>query len=733
MKKIIKNLSMAFIIVFVILTGNINVKAATYPVGYGFINSTGYSYTSAGNKTSMDFGNVLHGKNFGKLAVYYIVKGGLRHEAYCYEPGVYVPKESEGIIFSEYNTYPSDHATAGTKLNAAGQLNLKKVLTYAALLPSMSPTQFNSKIAAMDLSSTPARTESNKLITSKIIAAQALIWELSSGERTTFTYGTYKPNQLNVFHADRSNTSFCSAFLYGEPCGTRVADKTQVTNEYMRIVNMVSTDNLYPFANNTVGKMVYTNSKYMYTVNVSNNSFTNCTIKATNDGNECTIYSSDPAINLQVTSSNQLLITTNKPISSSSPASVVYRKPVSSATTIKYYDTNNSHTKNYQGVAIPTPGNLVALTLKLHTPTYFAKIKKVDKVTRQPLEGAKFNLYSDFTCKTKISEGVSDSNGIVTFSGITTPTVAYAKEITAPDGYIGNILHTPVPTSTTLAGSEIIEIDNFPIEIKVVKMNNELQKITQSSATFTVKRKSDKEKIYFTKDDNKYSYVSESTAPGAIEAISTIDGELNMLRLPAGTYILTEVVAPEDYQLPLNPNTDFTVGKASHKIIVYNGLEGQLIFEKINEDSNYVQGGIFSLQRKIRNIYYDVGLKKIKDGIYEYLENPEKPNDYEMTTRDGIAIISKLPTGEYRVVEKQAPDGYDTLADVNVPKVTILDDGDPKKIRLVNTITLTEGSQDSAKLIIAITTGRAIKNYAIIIGLLVVAILTALFIKKKIK
>ncbi len=82
------------------------------------------------------------------------------------------------------------------------------------------------------------------------------------------------------------------------------------------------------------------------------------------------------------------------------------------------------------------PGNTV------NVQTYKVEAKKIDAVTKNPLEGAKFGLYQDADCTKLIVESAeTDNDGIADF-GVKLPAgTYYIKETKVPDGY--NLNSTP--------------------------------------------------------------------------------------------------------------------------------------------------------------------------------------------------------------------------------------------------------------------------------------------------
>lgn len=59
-------------------------------------------------------------------------------------------------------------------------------------------------------------------------------------------------------------------------------------------------------------------------------------------------------------------------------------------------------------------------------------------------------------------------------------------------------------------------------------------------------------------------------------------------------------------------------------------------------------------------------MKHDSGSVYSYVEKLEDGSTgatYELETNSGLLQVKHLPIGEYRFVEKQAPEGYDIIKD----------------------------------------------------------------------
>lgn len=262
--------------------------------------------------------------------------------------------------------------------------------------------------------------------------------------------------------------------------------------------------------------------------------------------------------------------------------------------------------------------------------------------------------------------------------------------------------------------------------------------------------------IFTLKKDNKYVCVTETSAgnyklascDGKNNEIKTCGGKFDIAGIKSGCYDITETTAPYGYTLPANPTQQVCVTKGQNATaaVMYNGVSG-VIFNKIDENGHIIDGGKFALQRKINGVYKDMLLKHEKGAIYSYVENLKEEEEgatYILETTNGTINVKNLVPGEYRFVEKEAPEGYDAIKDKDSnAKFTISDkgifgpDGKPVtdfyQVKLVNQKTRLKGSYDSAELIVTIITGRKVINYALVIVGLVILLAAAIILRKKFK
>lgn len=395
-------------------------------------------------------------------------------------------------------------------------------------------------------------------------------------------------------------------------------------------------------------------------------------------------------------------------------------------------------------------------------PTYQLKVKKTDEYNN-PMSGVKFDIYSDASLEKKIgTTTATDEDGWAYLKGIKTIGKYYIKEAETPDGYKTNSKvvdvtitgENRVGTNSYATASQVF-VNSFmhlSLDKKTIDENGNVIDIvdysesnctgTYSGPTFMLK-KDNKDICVISIDGQpgKYRLAESCTASGATKEIKTCTGKFDIEGIKSGCYTITETNAPTGMTLPSNPTQSVCVekGQSATAIVMYNGVSG-VVFNKVTENGELLDGGKYALQKRVNGIYKDILLQHKSGAIYSHVEDLKEEDEnatYILETNNGTINVQNLAPGEYRFVEKQAPDGYDMIKEKDSNATfTISDkgifgkDGNPVldfyQVKLVNQKSRVKGSYDSAELIVTIITGRKVANYTlIIVGL---AVLLTLFI-----
>lgn len=616
-------------------------------------------------------------------------------------------------------------------------------------------------------------------------AAQALIWELVSNERNGL------PSYVNKILKDKNyKTNKIDGFI---PIYSRLDD--DVKKYYHSTLRCAARYNIMPsFASSSqayakpIKLTNYRNGSYSYTFKDSNgvdNNLLKYYIVTSSDDSSVKVSKTNSSIT--VTSSREIkenapvLITlkyakkddgdylkdddmryyyaTSK-VNNKYPQALIAGSRAGTVSYLKVYTPTKTVVTTQPSTPTPTPTTYNTVS----APNYHLRVKKVDE-EGNAIEGVTFKIYSNSSLTQEVATIKTNADGWATYEDIRTIGKYYVKEVSAPDGYVTSDEVKPIDVTSSnrfdLSYAETSNafvnkyshlklskrtIDENGNQINITDYSEASCKGTYKGPVFIIKKEN--KPMYFKEiSPGKYKIVS-SKESGATEEVKTCNGDFDIVAITSGCYDVTEKEAPEGYTLPENATQRVCVvkGQESTVTVMYNGVTG-VVFNKINENGILISGGKFALQKKINGVYKDLQMKHDSGAIYSYIDQEDKnanSNSYIMETNNGVINIKNLPQGEYRFVEKEAPDGYDLIKDKDSKATfTISDKGITEKkgensdnfyqVKLVNKQTKVEGSSDSAELIVTIITGRKVINYVLLIGGLAVLLTVLIIIRKKFK
>ena len=386
------------------------------------------------------------------------------------------------------------------------------------------------------------------------------------------------------------------------------------------------------------------------------------------------------------------------------------------------------------------------------TVYYMAGISKYDALSNEKIVGATFNLLDDSykvveTCKNL----VTNSNGVATCSSLTKPGIYYFQEISAASGYVVDKSYVPIKveqSDTVTTGGVKVTFSNQPTTGKLIKYtvdkNGNKTKLDDGCGTdnytgpiFEIKDENGR-LLHFTKRVDG-EYVLSNLSSDTTE-IKTCNGEFKVRKLNKGRYTVSEKQSPQGRYYQAEDQIITITDNGPDSVITFDNvsvpdddpLVSVINFKKKHEDGIAIENGVFVLQKKENGKYVDVKLEK-RGETYVYSTDSSVTN-YQMENGTGEYLITNVPQGEYRIVERQAPEGYQLISDVDSKAIVTVDDtGKQYYIEMVDKKANVNGSSSSAELIITISTGRKVLNYVLIIGGLALVLGTLILIRKKMK
>ncbi len=602
-----------------------------------------------------------------------------------------------------------------------------------------------------------------------IIATQALVWELVTNERTSINAtnilkGSYAPNNMQSNKTSLYNHITGDAWAEYKAilrCAARFnitppSWATSTTTKGANKQELTSyNDNTQVFSRSfSHGSTIEPNLFKYYTFQI-NGKKADCKKGATVDNVTCSC------------NNTKCTFSTNKEISSSEPIRVTFNYT---------YKDNGSYRLNTDAIkyytksgfqSLMTGSKVKSFYLNIYTdkkPKYQLKVNKKD-TAGNPVSGIKFNVYSDSKATKKIGETTAtDAKGVATYKEIPKIGTYYLKEANNKDGFITNnkivtvkvdashkvgtnsyslatftndYMHLVMNKRTKDANGKIVALKGDSCSVKTCpnennRENGPIFEITKAGKKVCVSEKSN--------GNYKLVSVADTCPTGSNNIVKTCNGKFDIEGITSGTYTVTETATVCGMTLPSNPTKTVTV-KANTKtttITMDNGISG-VVFNKLSENGDLLDGGKYALQKKENGVYKDILLKKVSDGVYNYADNLVDGKDgatYILETSEGSINVNGLPVGEYRFVEKQAPEGYAAIKDKDSTAIFTISDKakeDYYQVNLINQKIKTEGSYDTAELIITIITGRKVLNYVLIFGGLIVLLVALIIIRKKLK
>ncbi|MFD2308250.1 MSCRAMM family protein [Enterococcus termitis] len=244
------------------------------------------------------------------------------------------------------------------------------------------------------------------------------------------------------------------------------------------------------------------------------------------------------------------------------------------------------------------------------------QVIKYDSKTNARLAGAQFTIYDSYGRAVQVIQ--SNTYGVAQTT--TLPLGNYSiKETKAPSGY--QLESSPMYFSLMRNGQLVcltkcnVALPNEKGGLQVVKTNENNQAL--AGAVFDV-------------------YNSNNQLVGRI--VTGMNGVASLSNLPYGTYKLVEVQAPNGYELDSTPRY-VTISSINKTVTIYvtnKKSAGSLQVIKKDQDGKLLANAYFQVYNSSNQLVGTI-----------------------VTNANGIATMNNLPYGTYKILEIQAPNGYE--------------------------------------------------------------------------
>ncbi len=277
------------------------------------------------------------------------------------------------------------------------------------------------------------------------------------------------------------------------------------------------------------------------------------------------------------------------------------------------------------------------LTFEDQKSRYALGITKVDINTRQLLSGAKFAVSGNgFYVEVAVGE-----DGTATVE-VPVMGVYYITEIAAPNGYtIDPKSYSVKVTGHTAVGEKIAAqfvSEDYPTAVKLKKVDEKGELLAGARFSLYGLDSGEEQPVALSGSNGAYAY----SAGGGVTEIEIPEDGVEILGLPAGSYLLRETDAPDGYMVLGDIPFSVDPGRYDEALeLTAENMPHQKGVAVCKEDKNGVRlaGAEFGL--------YTVG--------------GTDPVETAVTSAAGYAVFTGLTVGEYFIKEISAPAGYTAI------------------------------------------------------------------------
>ena len=296
------------------------------------------------------------------------------------------------------------------------------------------------------------------------------------------------------------------------------------------------------------------------------------------------------------------------------------------------------------------------------------------------------------------------------------------------------------------AGTATVTVVNYNTNIKIHKTGNGKPlpgvQFELYNADKSIKLKS------IVESAGVYNYTDDQTVDGNTVYITNSTGDITIKNVPEGTYYLKEIATVDPYVLPggdgvytkveikIDANGVSVNGNYALNTIEISNTPNSFNFYKRDPEGNSLSGGKYKLQKfdNKEKKYVDVKLAEVQnDGTYadntDIFKEDKTNGKIQFTLTKGVATFIDMQSATtYRIIELEAPEGFDKISAEDTAMVTIDEYGNASGLLvLVDPRPAPEDASAFAELIINIQTGKQRIMYAAVI-VIVISLIAGLII-----
>lgn len=296
---------------------------------------------------------------------------------------------------------------------------------------------------------------------------------------------------------------------------------------------------------------------------------------------------------------------------------------------IFYGEAPNNGIQDYAVTYKPYAEYKVSVGLNENTNTSSIKVIKKDKETSKPIAGVSFNLYKDND--EYISTQKTDSNGIAIFNNLYQGTYKL-KEIEANQNYVKDDTEYEITTEYNKQITKTITNVHKKGNLKITKIDKDENDVVLEGIEFDL----------IDSNKNKIAHL-----------VTDKNGEAGISNINIGKYTLKETKTKENYNLCIDNDIEVKWNETSEITIENEKKKGQIKVIKQDKENSEI---------------------KLEGVEFQIIDNNNRIVDKIKTDKNGVAITSRLPIGEYIIKETSLGTNSEYILNEEEYKIVVEDE-----------------------------------------------------------
>lgn len=296
---------------------------------------------------------------------------------------------------------------------------------------------------------------------------------------------------------------------------------------------------------------------------------------------------------------------------------------------IFYGESSNSKMQDYAVTYKPYAEYETSISFNKNTNTSSIKVIKKDEKTSKPIENVSFSLYKENG--EYLATQKTDSNGIAIFNNLYQGTYKL-KEIEADENYIKDDAVYEITTEYNKESTKVITNEHKKGNLKITKIDKDENDVVLEGIEFDLIDSNNQKIAHLVTDKN---------------------GEAVINNINIGKYTLKETKTKENYNLCIDNDIEVKWNETSGITIENEKKKGQIKVVKQDKENSEI---------------------KLEGVEFQIIDSNNSIVDKIKTDKDGVAITSRLPIGEYIIKETSLGGNIEYILNEEEYKIVVEDE-----------------------------------------------------------